>query len=94
MGVHLSSAGSDLKKDVGATGGGGGRRGAGGAGQIVPVAFDVATLKTIPITLNALGTVTAYNTVTLRSRVDGQITRVNFTEGQRVKQGDSLMTLV
>lgn len=71
----------------------GGRRGAGGAGQIVPVAFDVATLKTMPISLQALGTVTAYNTVTLRSRVDGQITRVNFTEGQRVKQGQLLIEI-
>lgn len=72
---------------------GGGRRGAGGAGQIVPVAFDVATLKTMPISLQALGTVTAYNTVTLRSRVDGQITRVNFTEGQKVKQGQLLIEI-
>lgn len=71
----------------------GGRRGAGGAGQIVPVAYDVATLKTMPISLQALGTVTAYNTVTLRSRVDGQITRVNFTEGQRVKQGQLLIEI-
>ncbi|MEZ2347123.1 efflux RND transporter periplasmic adaptor subunit [Terriglobus sp. RCC_193] len=70
----------------------GGRRG-GGAGQIVPVAYDVATLKTMPISLQALGTVTAYNTVTLRSRVDGQITRVNFTEGQRVKQGQLLIEI-
>lgn len=79
------------KPKDGAGPGAGGRRGAGGAGQIVPVAFDVATLKTVPVTLNALGTVTAYNTVTLRSRVDGQITRVNFTEGQRVKQGQLLI---
>ncbi|MEK6397867.1 MAG: efflux RND transporter periplasmic adaptor subunit [Terriglobus sp.] len=71
----------------------GGRRGGGGAGQIVPVAFDVASLKTMPISLQALGTVTAYNTVTLRSRVDGQITRVNFTEGQRVKQGQLLIEI-
>ncbi|AFL86992.1 RND family efflux transporter, MFP subunit [Terriglobus roseus DSM 18391] len=70
---------------------GGGRRG--GAGQIVPVSFDVATMKTIPIQLTALGTVTAYNTVTLKSRVDGQITRVNFTEGQRVKQGQLLIEI-
>ncbi|MEG9433141.1 efflux RND transporter periplasmic adaptor subunit [Terriglobus sp. ADX1] len=71
----------------------GGRRGAGAAGQIIPVAYDVATLKTMPISLQALGTVTAYNTVTLRSRVDGQITRVNFTEGQRVKQGQLLIEI-
>ncbi len=71
--------------------GGGGRRGA--AGQIVPVAFDVATRRTIPISLQALGTVTAYNTVTLKSRVDGQITKVNFQEGQHVRQGQLLLEI-
>lgn len=83
-----------LHKPAAAAGGpgGGGRRG-GGAGQIVPVSFDVAQLRTIPIQLTALGTVTAYNTVTLKSRVDGQIMRVNFTEGQRVKQGQLLLEI-
>ncbi len=71
--------------------GGGGRRG--GANQITPVAFDVATTRTIPISLTALGTVTAYNTVTLKSRVDGQITKVNFREGQRVRQGELLIEI-
>ncbi len=70
---------------------GGGRRGA--AGQITPVSYDVATLRTIPISLTALGTVTAYNTVTLKSRVDGQITKVNFKEGQRVRQGQLLLEI-
>ena len=75
-----------------AGGPGGGRRG-GGAGALIPVAFDVAQIKTIPITLTALGTVTAYNTVTLKTRVDGQITRVNFTEGQRVRKGQLLIEI-
>ncbi|WP_074653110.1 efflux RND transporter periplasmic adaptor subunit [Terriglobus roseus] len=83
-----------MHKPAAAAGGGagGGRRG-GGAGAIIPVAFDVAQLRTIPIQLTALGTVTAYNTVTLKSRVDGQIMRVNFTEGQRVKQGQLLLEI-
>lgn len=72
--------------------GGGGRRG-GGAGAVIPVAFDVVQKRTIPISLTALGTVTAYNTVTLKSRVDGQIIRVNFQEGQRVRQGQSLIEI-
>ncbi len=76
-----------------AAAGGGRRRGGGAAGQIIPVAFDVATLKTMPISLTALGTVTAYNTVTLKSRVDGQVVRVNFTEGQRVKKGQLLIEI-
>ncbi len=72
--------------------GAGGRRGA-GANALTPVAFDVVTKRTIPISLTALGTVTAYNTVTLRSRVDGQILKVNFQEGQRVRQGQSLIEI-
>jgi multidrug efflux system membrane fusion protein len=46
--------------------------------------------KTMPIYLTALGTVTAYNTVTIKSRVDGQLIRVNVREGQRVRQGELL----
>ena len=68
------------------------RRG-GQGNQVVPVAYDVATRKTVPVSLTALGTVTAYNTVTLRSRVDGQITRVNFVEGQHVRKGELLIEI-
>lgn len=46
--------------------------------------------KTMPVYLTALGTVTAYNTVTVKSRVDGQLVRVNVREGQRVRQGELL----
>ncbi len=70
----------------------GGRRSA-SANALTPVSYDVVTKRTIPISLTALGTVTAYNTVTLRSRVDGQIVKVNFQEGQRVRQGQSLIQI-
>ncbi len=63
------------------------------ANRPVPVAFDVVQQRPVPIYLTALGTVTAYNTVTLKSRVDGQITRVNFREGQRVSQGQLLIEI-
>lgn len=57
-----------------------------------PAAVAVATARQgdMPVYLNGLGTVTAFNTVTVRSRVDGQITRIAFQEGQLVKEGDVL----
>ncbi|MBS1813268.1 MAG: efflux RND transporter periplasmic adaptor subunit [Acidobacteria bacterium] len=59
----------------------------------VPVAVEKASYTQVPIYLTALGTVTAYNTVTLKSRVDGQIIAVNFREGQHVRPGQSLIKI-
>jgi multidrug efflux system membrane fusion protein len=60
------------------------------ANRAIPVSVVSITSKTMPIYLNALGTVTAYNTVTVKSRVDGQLLSVNVREGQQVKQGQVL----
>lgn len=64
-----------------------------GAGFVVPVVVATATKGDLPVFLNGLGNVTAFNTVTVRSRVDGQIVKINFTEGQYVKEGDSLVEI-
>jgi len=56
----------------------------------VPVAAVPAKLGDLKQYISAIGTVTAYNTVTVKSRVDGQLNRVNFSEGQIVKAGDLL----
>ena len=55
-----------------------------------PVMVTAVQQKTMPIYLTALGTVTAYNTVTIKSRVDGQLIRVNVREGQTVREGELL----
>lgn len=47
----------------------------------------------LPVHYNALGTVTAFNTVVVRSRVDGELVKVLFEEGQRVKAGDLLAVI-
>jgi multidrug efflux system membrane fusion protein len=60
------------------------------ADRPVPVQTLPVQLKTMPIYLTALGSVTAYNTVTIKSRVDGQLLRVPVREGQAVKQGQLL----
>jgi len=65
-------------------------RGPGAGGLAVPVIPGVVEQKDVPIYLDGLGTVQAFNTVTVRSRVDGQVQRIAFTEGQDVKAGDLL----
>ena len=49
-----------------------------------------AETRSIAVALKALGTVTPVNTVVVRSRLDGELVRVHFTEGQRVKAGEVL----
>jgi multidrug efflux system membrane fusion protein len=56
----------------------------------VPIVAGVVEKRDVPIYLDGLGTVQAFNTVTVRSRVDGQIQRIAFTEGQDVHAGDLL----
>jgi multidrug efflux system membrane fusion protein len=77
----------------GAAGGHGGRPGENNPDQIIPVVVSTATRGDLPVFFNGLGTVTAYNTVTIRSRVDGQIVKINFTEGQMVHEGESLVEI-
>ncbi|MCO6417859.1 efflux RND transporter periplasmic adaptor subunit [Siccirubricoccus sp. KC 17139] len=63
----------------------------GGPGNIpVPVTAAAARVQDLPILLEAIGTVQALNTITVRAQVDGQLLEIAFTEGQMVKQGDVL----
>jgi multidrug efflux system membrane fusion protein len=71
----------------------GGRRGAAGgndAGRPVPVAVAPAQQQNIPVYLEGLGNVQAYYTVTIHTRIDGELMHVNFREGQQVRKGDEL----
>ena len=68
--------------------GGGRRGGAGGPGGPVPVVAGKVEQKDMPIYLDGLGTVQAFNTVTVHTRVDGQLQQVLFSEGEDVKAGD------
>jgi multidrug efflux system membrane fusion protein len=54
----------------------------------VPVEAQAVEKKDFPVVLESLGQVAPYQTVTVKARVDGQITRIGFKEGQMVKQGD------
>jgi membrane fusion protein, multidrug efflux system len=65
----------------------------GGGQQGVPVLAGTAEAKDVPIIVRGIGSVQAYNMVTVKSRVDGNIVKVAFTEGQYVHQGDLLMQI-
>jgi multidrug efflux system membrane fusion protein len=73
----------------GGRGGPGGGRGRGGLGP-TPVAVEKAVRKAVPVYLNGLGNVSAFYTVTIKSRVDGQLMRVNFNEGDLVQKDQVL----
>jgi len=69
------------------------QKAAAAANRPTPVLVADVQQRTMPIYLTALGTVTAYNTVTVKSRVDGQLIKVNFIEGQQVRKGDLLLQI-
>jgi len=69
---------------------GGGRNGGAMGAAMAPVQAADAIRQSVPQYLTGLGTVTAANTVTLRSRVDGDLIALHFNEGQEVKAGQLL----
>ncbi|MCL2589817.1 MAG: MdtA/MuxA family multidrug efflux RND transporter periplasmic adaptor subunit [Betaproteobacteria bacterium] len=69
---------------------GSGRGSGSGGGQSTPVGVATARVGNMDVTLNALGTVAARATATVKPRVDGLLLHVLFSEGQAVKAGDVL----
>lgn len=61
--------------------------------NLVPVTLAKAEMRDMPLTLAVTGRTEAFETVTLRSRVEGQVKSVDFTEGQHVNKGDALLHL-
>ena len=63
------------------------------AQPVIPVTVGTAQKQDLPIYLSGLGSVAAYFTVSVKSRVDGQLVEVNFKEGETVKQGSLLAVI-
>jgi multidrug efflux system membrane fusion protein len=59
----------------------------------LPITVSTAIQKTVPVQLRAIGNVQAYSTVTVKSKVGGELVQVHFTEGQDVKKGELLFTI-
>lgn len=89
---HFNAAPPAAETPTAARHAGGAKGAAGGKrrGNLSPVQVATATQQSVPSYLIGLGTVTAANTVTVTSRVDGQLMALHFTEGQQVKAGDLL----
>ncbi len=81
------------KGGAGKGGAGKGGAGKGGAGAAVPITAALVEQRSMPVKLDAIGNVEAFTSVAIKVRVDGQITEVNFKEGQEVKQGDILFKI-
>ena len=78
---------------VACTGGDARQQAQAAAPHAVSVAIAPVTQQDMPVYLVGLGSVTAFYTANIKSRVDGQIMRVNFQEGQTVKEGDLLIVI-
>lgn len=95
-GLHLGAANKGAATAGSHKGGGSGgkgmaaRPGFGGSTGPIPVRVAAASVGDFPILYKALGTVTAMNTINVRSRVAGELVKINFQEGQMVKAGDLL----
>lgn len=99
LGIAAPLAGYFLLRGPAGTGERNGAAGAGEAGKggrhggfdgPIPVLLADVGRRDVPIYLDGLGTVQAFNTVTVRPQVSGQLMSVAFTEGQTVKAGDLL----
>lgn len=63
------------------------------APRVVPVEVAVAATKTVPVRIEALGSVTPIASVAVKPRIDSEIVGVHFDDGATVRQGDVLFTL-
>jgi membrane fusion protein, multidrug efflux system len=80
LGLRVVSAGKD----------GGAAAEAAPSSPRIPVMADLAGYADVPVYLSGLGTVQAFNSVLIKSRVDGQILKMDFAEGQEVHAGDTI----
>jgi membrane fusion protein, multidrug efflux system len=72
---------------------GGRSQGSSGRSAAVPVTVATVVQKNLPVQIDATGSVEAYSTVSIRAQAGGVVTKVSFTQGQDVKQGDPLFTI-
>src|SRR5512146_2911808 len=94
LSLLLSGCGNSPNPQAAAKGGFGKKGGHGGFGpESVPVAVARAVTQDLPVYLQGLGSAEAFNTVVVKSRIDGQLVEIHFKEGQEVNKGDLLAVI-
>jgi membrane fusion protein, multidrug efflux system len=89
--VTAACSGGEAKQQTPASGAQGGR--GGGQNPPVPITAILVQAKSVPLDVQAIGTVIAASTVAVRGQITGELTSVEFKEGDEVKQGQVLFTL-
>ena len=92
LGGALAAAGCSGGEAVSTTPPSGGR-GGGASAQAVPVATAPVVQKSVPLSVQGIGTVIAASTVTVRAQVTGEMMSVHFIEGDEVQQGQVLVEI-
>jgi membrane fusion protein, multidrug efflux system len=93
LGGALASAACSGGEAVSTTPPAGGGRGGGQAAQAVPVTAAPVVQTSVPLSVQGIGTVIAASTVTVRAQVTGELTSVNFVEGDEVTEGQVIVTI-
>lgn len=93
LGYGACSRQSATKNQQSSSNSGSGRGGAAAGNRPIPVGVAAVQSRSVPVILTGLGTITPYYTVTVHSRIDGQLVKVNFKEGQFVNKGDLLAVI-
>jgi multidrug efflux system membrane fusion protein len=93
MGFVLLGCGNSNNAEAAGKGGSSKKGQMGGRAMVIPVGAATAEVRDLPVYINGLGAVEAFNTVVVKSRIDGQLVEVHFKEGQEVEKGDLLAVI-
>jgi membrane fusion protein, multidrug efflux system len=91
--VSILLAGCSSSPNPQAASKGGGKKGQQRGPMAISVSVAKAETRDVPVYLQGLGSVEAFNTVVVKSRIDGQLVEIHFTEGQEVNKGDLLAVI-
>jgi len=93
LGFGVVGCGNSNNAEAAGKGGSSKKGQQGGRSMVIPVGVATAEVRDLPVYINGLGSVEAFNTVVVKSRIDGQLLEVHFKEGQEVEKGDLLATI-